>query len=302
MTKLTLGPLQYYWPRQTVLDFYDEVCTWPVDTVYLGEVVCSRRHELRAQDWIDLADRVAGAGKEVVLSSLALLESEADLRLLRRLAGNGRFLIEANDMSAVHVAAQAGVPFVIGPHVNVYNPATLAALHGCGARRWVAPIETPRSLLVQMLAARPADMQCEVLVYGRLPLAFSARCFTARAHNLSKDDCRYRCLDDPDGLTARTQEGQPLLVINGIQTQSASIYNLLPAVADLQALGVQMLRLSPASRGTAEVVCLFRACVGGEVRWQEAYARLPQAEGAGYCDGYWHDRPGLEHVFAGCVR
>ena len=48
--KLSLGPLQYYWPRQRVLDFYAAVAAMPVDTVYVGETVCSRRHELRHED------------------------------------------------------------------------------------------------------------------------------------------------------------------------------------------------------------------------------------------------------------
>ncbi len=34
--KIALGPLQYYWPRVTTLEFYAAVCDWPVDIVYLG--------------------------------------------------------------------------------------------------------------------------------------------------------------------------------------------------------------------------------------------------------------------------
>jgi collagenase-like PrtC family protease len=94
--------LLYYWPRARVEAFYDEALAAPIDIVYLGEVVCGKRHELKLSDWIGIGRRLAAAGREVVLSSLALPESETDLRVLRRLVENGEFAIEANDMGAVH--------------------------------------------------------------------------------------------------------------------------------------------------------------------------------------------------------
>ena len=64
--KLALGPLLYYWPRDTVFAFYEAMAATPVDVVYLGETVCSRRHELRLSDWLGLARHLQGKGKQVV--------------------------------------------------------------------------------------------------------------------------------------------------------------------------------------------------------------------------------------------
>ena len=99
--KIALGPLLYYWQRDTVLSFYSAMAATPIDVVYLGETVCSRRHELRLADWLDIAVRLRDAGKEVVLSSQVLLESGADVGTMHKITDNGDFLVEANDMGAV---------------------------------------------------------------------------------------------------------------------------------------------------------------------------------------------------------
>ncbi len=52
MFKLSVGPVQYYWSRDTLTAFYAEVADSPAHTVCLGEVVCSRRHEMKPEDWL----------------------------------------------------------------------------------------------------------------------------------------------------------------------------------------------------------------------------------------------------------
>ena len=76
--RLALGPVQYYWSRDDLLVFYDNVAESPVDIVYLGETVCAKRRSLHLDDWLALGEQLAAAGKEVVLSSLALIEAEGD--------------------------------------------------------------------------------------------------------------------------------------------------------------------------------------------------------------------------------
>ncbi|NWG86494.1 MAG: U32 family peptidase [Hydrogenophilaceae bacterium] len=290
--KLSLGPLLYYWSREDTFAFYQAAADWPVDSVYLGETVCSRRHTLRLPDWFDLADRLAAAGKEVVLSSQALIESESDLKSLRKIARNGKFLVEANDFGAVRLLAEAGVPFVAGPTLNAYNPDTLGLLHELGAVRWVPPVEMPAKMLAAMPV--PAGMATEFFAYGRLPLAFSARCFTARHYNLQKDDCQFKCLDHPDGLTLRTREGEAFLTMNGIQTQSARVYSLAHRLDELRAAGVTMLRLSPQSQRMEHVVAVFRELIEGRLAPAEASARLARLMPGEPCDGYWLGQAGLD--------
>ena len=290
--KLSLGPLQYFWPRERTLAFYREAIHWPVDIVYLGETVCSKRRELRTADWLALAEELAASGKQVVLSTLALIEAESELKALRRLCGNERFLVEANDMAAVQLLA-GRTGFVAGPFVNIYNQQTLATLARLGLRRWVMPVELSRDTLAAMQAQRPDAVETELFAFGRLPLALSARCFTARAHNLPKDDCQFRCLDYPDGMLLSTQDDARFLALNGIQTQSAQTYTLLHEIDDIRSLRVDVLRISPQSHHTPAIIQAFADVLQSRRDVAQAQANIGRYMPAGPCDGYWAGRPGL---------
>ena len=295
--QLALGPLLYYWPRDTVFAFYERIAALPLEVVYLGETVCSRRHELRQADWIDIARRLQAAGKQAVLSTQVLLESTADVSQMHKIVANGDFLVEANDMGAVHGLARR-LPFVAGAQLNLFNADALAWMAQLGARRWVMPLEMRREDLAVLQASRPAGLQTEVFAHGRLPLAYSARCFTARHYNRPKDDCAFACLEHPDGQRLRTREGEAFLVLNGTQTQSARVHSLLADVPALRALGVDLLRLSPQSTGMEQVVAAFdaarRTAQPAADALQQLAAFLPDAP----CNGYWHGKPGLELVNA----
>lgn len=297
---LTVGPVLTYWTRKELASFYASVADTRADTIVLGEVVCSRRHEMKIDDWVDLASDLQATGKEVVLATMGLVESEADLRQLRRFVENGRFLVEAGDASAVRMATRMQLPFVIGPHINVYSAQALAFHVGIGASRWVAPVELPLQELGQInppAAGGGQRVPTEAWAFGRLPLAFSARCFTARHHRLRKDDCQFRCADDPDGLLLSTDEGRPFLALNGIQTLSAGQHCLIGERDALRRAGVTRLRLSPVSRGFDAVVdCFERVMNDGEDAREARCELVDMALPGGLVDGFAHGRPGIEQV------
>lgn len=293
MLKLSLGPILTYWPRTTVLDFYAMVAESAVDIVYLGETVCSRRHEMRLSDWLEVAGVLAEHGKEVVLSTQTLIESNAEVNIQRKITANGLYMVEANDMGAVHRLA-GSAPFVAGPHLNLYNAVSIELMATLGARRWVLPIELGRDKLAQLRGELPEALETEVFGYGRMPLAFSARCFTARNRNLPKDDCQYSCINHPDGMLLSSREGEPFLVLNGTQTQSASVHSLVAECGEMRALGVDVVRISPQATDTREVIRIFDQARRGALEAQAAREQLAPLMPGRPCNGYWYGDPGQE--------
>jgi len=295
--KIALGPILYYWPREVILSFYQKIATTPVDIVYLGEAVCSRRHEMRLDDWLFIADMLTEAGKQVVLSTLVLIESGSDLTAMRKITANGRFMVEANDMGAVHCLSILGAPFVAGPHLNIYNAPALDVMAMLGAHRWVMPLEMDRKGLMHIKAESTSAMDVEVFAFGRMPLAFSARCFTARHRNLPKDDCQFSCIDYPDGLLLKTKDADQFLTLNGIQVQSARFCNLLGQFSELQDAGVHSVRISPQLQHTEELIALFDQVRQGVISPLDGYAcseQLLAGIASQSCNGYWTGQPGLD--------
>lgn len=289
--KLALGPLLFNWPAARKRDFYLRIADEaPLDIVYLGEVVCAKRAPFFAPFLPEVAARLARAGKEVVHSSLALVMAEREMDDLRALAAAPELLVEANDLSGA--ALLAGRPHVIGPFVNVYNEATLAYLGRQGAIRVALPCELPASALA-VLAKAAGGRALEVQVFGRLPLALSARCYHARARDLPKDACQFVCEADPDGLEVETLDGEGFLAVNGTQTLSHSICNLIGELGALREMGIGCFRLWPHAIDMVAVAEVFRGVLDGRDEPAAACARLGEVAAlAPFCNGFYHGTEG----------
>ena len=294
---LTLGPVLFNWQPERWRDFYFRIADEaPIETVYLGEAVCSKRAPLFDEHFDAVVERLESAGKTVVFSTLAEVYLPADRKLVTDVTARQGHMIEANDASALYHLGDR--PHAIGPFMNVYNERTVAVLARGGATNFCLPVEMPAPAIRALVAAtRDLGVTFEVTVFGRMPLALSARCYHARLHGRTHNTCRYACEDDPDGLTLRTLEGQPFLAINGIQTLSYECLSLAGEVGELLSMGVSRLRLSPQTVDMVAVAATFRALIDHNISAGEAAAMLDEVGlPMPFANGFYHGQPGHRRV------
>jgi collagenase-like PrtC family protease len=294
--KIAVGPLLFGWPEQKISEFYLDLAEQAeADIFYLGEVVCSKR-SISGVPWqVRLAERLQQSGKEIVLSTLAMPTTEAELQYIRDIvaaAAEMGLTVEANDLSAVAIASEAGVNFVAGPHLNLYSNGTVQHLFKQGATRIVPPLELPASEIPTVIG--DTDVEVEYFAHGHLPLTFSARCYAARAHGLSKQDCRHVCFMNPDGIEMDTLDAHEFATINGTQVMSYQPFSTLNHISDLAAYGVDVVRISPQSEGTAAVVRQFGAVIAGKISAEEALQELAGTRSItdAFCNGYYFGKQG----------
>jgi len=295
MPKLTLGPVLYNWPTEQKRDFYFKIADEaPMDVVYVGEVTCSKRTPFFAPFIPEICERLERAGKEVVLSSLALVMSPRERKELNELAADGLWQIEANDLSAINLLQDK--PHIVGPFVNAYNEGTLEYLYKKGASRIALACELPGTTITE-LAAAANGRELEVQVFGRLPLALSARCYHARSHGLSKDGCQYVCEKDPDGMEVATLDGTPFLAVNGTHTMSYTVNSLLGELASLQASGITHFRLWPHDEDMISIASIFRRALDGEEDIERSLSVLQELVSfAPISNGFYHATEGFRMI------
>ncbi|MFV0359350.1 ubiquinone anaerobic biosynthesis protein UbiV [Tropicimonas sp.] len=295
--RLTLGPIAYHWTAERKRDFYARIADEaPVDTVYLGEVICSKRQPFFDSELPEMAERLAGAGKTVVMSGLAEVMLPRERQASKALAELDDYEIEINN--AAGLFHRSGRPHRVGPFLNVYGEQTLRELARRGATHVCLPTELPGTATVKLAAAaRELAVGVEVQVFGRASLATSARCYHARAYKRTKDNCQFVCEEHPDGMPLETRDGQSFLRVNGIQTQSDTYVSLLDEVAGMASCGITDLRLMPQDVDMAAVAGVFRQHLDGGIDAAEGQARLEQiAPGIAFSNGFWHGEAGYRRI------
>ncbi len=285
-----MGPVLFNWTPEKWRDFYFRIADEsPVDSVCIGEVVCSKRAPFFEPHLPEVIERLENGGKEVVLSTLALIMTGREMTAVREIAAIDDYLVEANDIAACSV--MDGRRHAIGPMVNVYNEGTLKYLAKRGAVRVCLPAELPSGSL-EILAGLNAT-ELEVQAFGRLPLAISARCYHARSRGLAKDSCQYVCEEDTDGMDVETIDKAPFLAVNGTQTMSYAYCSLLGELDALRQMGIHRFRLSPHDIDMKAVAEIFVDVLEGRSEIASAAERLETlVNGAEFCNGFFHDREG----------
>ncbi len=282
--KLSLGPILYCWEHNRIHDFYEKVQQSSVDIVYLGEAVCAKRQELKLEDWLEVGKSLQNAGKEVVITSLALVDSPSKLKDVKSAVNNGIFTIEANDMAAVNLCFEQGLPFTAGHALNLYNAESLNVLLRNGMQRWCLPVELSKKWLVEIKERAASSgiwhqFEKEVLGFGYLPLSYSARCFTARSVGREKANCEVICIEDIAGKAVISQDNERIFTMNGIQMQSGLCNNLINEIPSMETL-IDIIRLSPLDdQEIFNVIAQYQeALTNPNTRFT-----LSKQE----CDGYW---------------
>ena len=290
--QISLSQIPFNWNHETVTNFYQEIATLPLDTIYIGNTVCSKREAtVSIQQWLEIAENLQAQGKKVIFSTLALIETSAELQQLTKICSEIPFLIEANDIGTVNILAHNNKRFACGPGINIYNHNSIKVLQEKGMVRWTPPVELSIDAIAQIKAATTSfSATTDLYAFGYLPLAISARCYSARIEGLDKEHCNNICNKTPYGHAVDTTDNRDFLRINGTQTMSGAIHNALNGWKAAQTAGIDSLRISPANADMKQVIEQTYKMLDGEIAAVEI--NLDPRER--FCQGFAFDEAGIE--------
>ncbi|TKB49601.1 U32 family peptidase [Ferrimonas aestuarii] len=237
------------WPltRQQQQQQLDQLATLPVQRIFLGETVCEKRDRVALRGLLELADGLAQQGKQLVLSTLNLVNGPRELKLVEQVCQQTKMLVEANDYTAVRLLTEMKQPFWASANLNLYNLDTLSWLHDLGAQGFVPPIDISdknATRLFEEAATWLPNLEREIIGFGWPQLSVSARCATARIQGRNRDNCDKVCQQHCTPV-ADTLEGERLLYINGPQTHGVNAVNRFAEARHWHNLNTHWLRIIP---------------------------------------------------------
>lgn len=294
---LNLGPVLFNWPAEYWRDFYFKIADeTDIDTVYLGEIICSKRLPFFEKVMPSVIERLEKSKKRVILSSLSEVMIKRDRKIVEETCNIDSYLIEANDSSALFHLREK--PHHIGPFINVYNEKSLSYLAGLGACHFTLPPEMDKRAIQNIVNLNTnRKIEFEVLVYGRVSLALSARCYHARAHGKSKDNCQFVCEKDMDGMVLKTFNDKNFLTINGIQTLSYNYFNLIQEIDLLKEMGINSFRISPHTQDMLKIISIFKDRINNKESTQRSLDNLKKiSPEIPFCNGFFYHKPGHEWI------
>lgn len=211
MPQISLAPPPFFMEKKKLLRLYDLATTSPIEIIYLGETICRKRAPLDFRELISLAEKLRNIGKEVVLSSPLLINSEQNSDYLEKIVDIDDFAIEANEMTAVSRMITRNKKFICGNGIHIYNNHSFKLMTSMGMFRWQPPNELDLNSVIKISDNTP--VATEITIYGKKILAFSARCFSAYAKNKNRENCSFACKNGENEL--KTLDGNKILTTNG---------------------------------------------------------------------------------------
>lgn len=254
--EISLGPAPTNWGRTEFGDFYADVVHRPhIHRVYVGEVVCMKRRLVTVDLLRQIRDIVEQAHGVVVLSTPAVIVAEADLERIAALAEVVDH-IEANNVGVVALWKERfpDKSLVLGPYLNVYNARAATFWRDLGAERLVLPIDAEWPVVTQLAELFPGNT--EMVLFGRPALAFSWRCYTARAYHKLGRDCDFNCCARRQ-VHLQTLDDEQLLTVNGSAVYPRRVYCALDAMREAQSRGVSTFRIEPACGGADAALAMI---------------------------------------------
>ncbi len=291
--ELCVGPVLFNWNKEAFLRFYQSIADSPADTVYIGEVICTKREGLSVRDIEDIADSLSKRGKKVILSTPAIVAGREELGYIDALLALP-YPVEANDMAVLNMADGTQKEVIAGPHLEVYNHMAVEFLMSRGIKRVVFPVELPADSIRHIIDK--TGILGELIVHGRVPLAFSWRCYTLRTQGLKRKHCKNQCSQWPEGMEIKTLDGERVFNINGTSILSARVIALAELANQIRQIPVGALRIYPHPSHTPRTLEIYKNTFQNGLLPEDAIRELERLYGGEqFVNGWFLGRAGKDY-------